>query len=111
MIESYEFGHIVINGQEYNHDIIVYKDKVTEWWRENGHNVSIDDLKDVPAGIETFVMGNGFSGVCVFPVETKRYLEAKGIKVIVEITGKAYKTYNKLVEEGANVCGGFHLTC
>lgn len=111
MIESYDFGHIVINGKAYGHDVMLYKEAVTPWIRENGHNVSIDDLRGVPDGIEIFVMGNGYSGVCIFPRETKRYLEAKGIEVIVQVTGQAYKTYNKFAEEGKNVCGGFHLTC
>ena len=111
MIESYDFGHIVIDGTPYGHDVILYKGKVTRWIRENGHNVSIDDLRDIPKGTKVFVMGNGYSGVCVFPGETKRYLEAKGIEVIVQMTGQAYKIYNKLDAEGKNVCGGFHLTC
>jgi len=111
MIDSYTFGSIVIDGKEYNHDVIVYKDKIDSWWREQGHNVTIDDLKKLPGGIEVFVMGNGASSCCAFPDESKKYLEKKGIEVIIEDTGMAYKTYNKLVKEGKNVAGGFHLTC
>jgi len=111
MIDSYDFGHMVINGREYNHDVIVYNAGITLWQRENSHNVSIEDLNILPKGIDIFVMGNGYSGVCMFPGETKKFLESKGVEVIVQITGRAYKTFNKLVEEGKNVCGGFHLTC
>lgn len=111
MIESYKFGSITIDGNNYRHDVIIYGDKVDEWWRDQGHNVAIEDLKSLPSGIEVFVMGNGHSSRCTFPEETRTFLEGKGIKVIVEKTGDAYKTYNRLVEEGAKVAGGFHLTC
>jgi len=111
MIEDYKFGSIKIDGTIFEHDVMVYKDEVKEWWREQGHNVDINDLKELPEGIEFFIMGNGHSSQCAFPDETKKYLESKGIEVIVEKTGEAYKTYNKLVEEGKNVAAGFHLTC
>lgn len=111
MIDSYKFGSITIDNKNYQHDVIVYKDKVEEWWRNEGHNVDLEDIKKIPEGIDIFVMGNGASGVCNFPEETKKALEQKGIQVIVEMTGDAYKTYNKFLEEGKNVAGGFHLTC
>lgn len=111
MIEDYKFGSITIDGTNYDHDVIVYKGEVKEWWREQGHNVDINDLKELPEGIDIFVMGNGYSSRCAFPDETKKYLESKGVEVIVQKTGEAYKTYNKLAEEGKNVAAGFHLTC
>lgn len=111
MIDSYKFGSITIDGKNYRHDVIVYKDKVEEWWREFGHNVSEKDLEKIPKGIDIFVMGDGFSSRCAFPENTKKFLENKGIEVIVQKTGEAYKTYNKLVKEGKNVAAGFHLTC
>ena len=111
MIDSYKFGSITIDGKTYNHDTIVYKDAVTEWWRDEGHNVTKKDLEALPPDIGIFVMGNGHSGRCKFPEETKKFLEGKDVKVIVEKTGDAYKTYNRLFKEGKNVAGGFHLTC
>ncbi|MFC1600349.1 Mth938-like domain-containing protein [Patescibacteria group bacterium] len=111
MIEDYKFGSIKINGIFYEHDVIVYKDEVQEWWRDEGHNVAVEDLEKVPEGIEVFIMGNGHSSRCAFPDETKKFLETKGVEVIIQKTGEAYKTYNKLVKEGKNVAAGFHLTC
>lgn len=102
---------MTIDGKTYNHDVIVHKDTVAEWWRDEGHNVAIKDLETLPSDIEIFVMGTGHSGCCKFPEETKKFLENKGIKVVIEKTGEAYKIYNKLIEEGKTVAGGFHLTC
>lgn len=111
MVDSYEFGRIVIDGTEYTHDVLLFDSKVKKWWREAGHNVTIDDLKDLPDDIEVFVMGNGASSQCAFPDKTRKYLKDKGMEVIIQATGEAYKTYNKLKEEGKNVAAGFHLTC
>jgi len=111
MIDSYSFGSITIDNKKYNHDVMVHEDEVIEWWREEGHNVCIADLKDLPKDIEIFVIGNGASGVCKIPMETREYIKEKGIEVIVENTGKAVKTFNDLLTQGKKVAGGFHLTC
>ena len=44
------------------------------------------------------------------PEETKKFLESKGITLIAEETGEAYKTYNKLKDQ-KKVVAAFHLTC
>jgi hypothetical protein len=112
MVDSYEFGEIVIDGAKYTEDVLIFDSKVKEWWREEGHSVSVNDLSDLPLDdIDYFVMGNGASSQCAFPGKTKKFLEDKEIKVIVESTDKAYKTYNKLKQEGKNAAAGFHLTC
>ena len=47
-IEKYSFGSITINGKEYTKDVIIFPDKVlSPWWREEGHSLSLKDLKDV----------------------------------------------------------------
>ena len=46
MIDSYIFGKIVIDGQDYDRDVIVYPDYVERnWWRKEGHELCIDDIK------------------------------------------------------------------
>lgn len=111
MIERYEFGSIKIDGETYNHDVIVFGDKITDWWRKEGHFVDIDDLKDLPDKYDVIVFGNGASGVCEVPEKTIEYVKKSGAEVIVEMTGKAVQTFNKLLSEGKSVVGAFHLTC
>ncbi|MHA1839475.1 MAG: hypothetical protein ACTSYO_05915 [Candidatus Ranarchaeia archaeon] len=39
MIDKYEFGCIVIRGQEYTSDVIVFPDRVIDgWWRKERHS-------------------------------------------------------------------------
>ena len=113
MIDDYKFGSITINGKTYNNDVIVHGEKMLNesWWREEGHNMAIDDLKDLPDKFEILVIGNGASGVCNVPEETIDYVKEKDVEVIVQMTGEAVKTYNQLLKDGKDVVGAFHLTC
>ena len=44
-IDSYRFGHIVIDGQVYSQDVIILSDRVIrDWWRGSGHILHPDDL-------------------------------------------------------------------
>ncbi len=112
-IDSYSFGSIVIGGKNYKSDIMVSTDKLkTNWWREEGHSLTIGDIKEIiDQKCKILVIGTGYSGAMQVPLETKRHIESLGIKIMVEKTSEAVKTYNKLLEEGRKVIGAFHLTC
>lgn len=113
MIDNYQFGSIEINGKTYNNDVIIHGEEFLNdhWWRKEGHNIEIDDLKDLPEKFEVLVIGNGASGVCNVPDETIEYVKNKGVEVIIQMTGEAVGTYNRLLSEGKDVVGAFHLTC
>jgi hypothetical protein len=111
-IESYRFGQIVIDGQRYGNDVIVYPDHVDgRWWREGGHSVAPADVREVmEARPEVLVFGRGAVGRMDVPDKTMQMLEAAGIEVIAEPTGQAWETYNRLREE-RRVVAALHLTC
>ena len=113
MIDEYHFGLITINGKTYGSDVIVHGEKLINdrWWRGEGHNIAIEDLKDLPKKFEILVIGNGASGVCQVPDETIDYVKKTGADVIVQMTGEAVKTYNQFLSDGKDVVGAFHLTC
>lgn len=111
-IEHYSWGQISINGQTYTSDVIIYPDRIdSSWWRKEGHNLYIEDLKDViKAEPEAVIIGTGALGVMKVPKETRSHLESKGIEVYVERTGKAVELFNKLRED-KTVIAALHLTC
>lgn len=48
MIEFYDFKKIVIGGQEYPSDVIVYPNEVrADWWCRKGLELCLDDIKEV----------------------------------------------------------------
>lgn len=112
MIDSYDFGRIIIAGKRYSSDLIVFPDKVRDgWWRKEGHRLHVEDLKDVlEAKPEVLVVGTGYSGLMTVPPETRKYVESEGIKLIAQRTAEACKTFNRLVKS-RKVVAAFHLTC
>ena len=112
MIDSYDFGRIVINGKRYNSDLIVFPDNVRDdWWRKEGHRLHVEDLKDVlEAKPEVLVVGTGYSGLMTVPPETRKYVESEGIELIAQNTAEACRTFNRLVKS-RKVVAALHLTC
>lgn len=113
MVDEYHFGSITIDGKTYDSDVIIHGEKMINdrWWRKEGHNIAIEDLKDLPEKFEVLVIGNGASGVCQVPDETIEFVKRKGVEVIIQMTADATQTYNQLLSEGKDVVGAFHLTC
>ena len=111
-IESYQFGRIVIDGQRYTSDIIVYPDRVDgSWWREESHLLQTGDLEEVvDTRPEVLVVGTGYFGHMRASPEAVAHLRSSGIEVIVERTEEACKIYNRL-SESRKVIAAFHLTC
>jgi hypothetical protein len=112
MIESYSFGRMKVSGVTYTSDLIVFDDHVkSDWWRSEGHRLHVEDLAEVlEAKPEILIVGTGCYGSMKIPPETERRLEAEGVRLIAEETGKAAKTYNELARSNRAV-GAFHLTC
>lgn len=106
---------MVIKGKRYTSDLMVFADVVFDgWWRREGHRVFVDDLsrilnRDPPP--EIIVVGTGYDGLVRVMPEVEEALRIKGIKLIVQPTREAYKTFNKLFNSGKSVAGAFHLTC
>jgi hypothetical protein len=111
-IDSYNFGKIVIDGKNYNSDLILFEDRIkSNWWRKSGHMLIPKDIKgileDKP---EILIVGTGAFGYMVVSDETKKILKENNIKLIAQKTNEACKTYNKLSKE-KKVVAAFHLTC
>lgn len=113
MIDSYDFGQIVINGRHYTSDVIVLPDRVREsWWRKEGHRLHVEDIEGVvqEEKPEVFVVGTGYSGLMRVLPETVEYLRGKGVELVVERTREACEVFNRLVGS-RRVVAVLHLTC
>jgi len=112
MIEDYKFGEIKINGKTYRSDVIVYPDRVdATWWRKQGHNLELDDIKVViTEKPEVIVIGTGEPGLMKVEKKTIEYLENLNIETVVLPTKKACEEYNRRAKN-EKIIACFHLTC
>lgn len=113
MIEFYDFGTIRINGKHYTNDVIVFLDKVKDkWWRKESHRLTVEDLQEVlKVAPQVVVVGTGYSGLIKVSDEVKAHLDKQGIRLVIEKTSDAARTFNKLAESGEKVVATLHLTC
>ncbi len=111
-IESYQFGKIVVDGQLFEKDVIICPDRILpNWRRENGHSLSMDDLKELMLEqFKVIILGTGKFGQMKIPDETLFVLQALGVKVIAAKTQIACQLYNQHKDEGG-VIAALHLTC
>lgn len=111
-VESYRFGKMVVDGRTYTNDLILLPQRVIpNWWRDEGHRLSIADLEDVfDAGPEVLVVGTGAHGVMKVPEKTRQAIREAGIELKIADTGDAWRTYNDL-RHRRQTAGAFHLTC
>ena len=113
MIEAYRFGEMVIDGQIYQRDLIIYPERVdADWWRKTGHEVCVEDIQAILAAQpECLVVGTGKPGFMKVLAETHDVLNEQGIECIVAPTKQAYRTFNHEFQRQKRVIGAFHLTC
>jgi len=113
MIDKYEFGQIVVDGQTYESDVIILPDGVVmgDWECREEHVLHPKDVKSVlKAAPEVVVIGQGsVKNMRVLP-ETKERLKATGIEVLAFKTAKACETYKELRNQ-RKVAAVLHVTC
>ena len=111
-VQSYRFGHMVVDEKPHTRDLILLPDRVVaSWWRKEGHRLEVEDLQEaLDAAPQVLVVGTGAYGRMKVPQETRQAVEAAGIELRAVPTGEAWRLYNDL-RERQSTAGAFHLTC
>lgn len=111
-IESYSFGNIVIDGEKYTNDVIVFPNGVKDnWWRKEGHSLHPEDIKDVVyRDPDVLIVGTGAYGRVSIPSDTREYIESRGIELVAEKTREVVETFRDIKDEEKAVAA-LHLTC
>jgi hypothetical protein len=109
-IEHYEFGRIVVDGQEERCDLIMLPNRVVRnWWRREGHGLVLEDLEEVMSDLpEHLVVGTGAHGRLRPDRGTVERLEERGVRVESLPTGQAVR-YGEL--DPSRTAAALHLTC
>ena len=112
MIDQFEYGAVMIDGQAYDSDVIIFPDgAVKRWEHKEEHVLGPKDVnKIIKAKPETVIIGLGTIGnVRMQPKAEKRFQEA-GIEVVAYKTNKACETYKELRGQ-RRVAAILHVTC
>jgi hypothetical protein len=112
LIESYDFGRIVVDGAEYTSDVIIKGSQViANWRRREGHILQAADLKGLDEAMpDVLIIGTGYAGMMEVPRETRKYFVEKKVEFIVEKTKRACDLFNSLSKSRKTVAA-LHLTC
>ena len=110
-IDRYEFGRIVVNGNEHSRDLIILPDRVVgNWWRRDGHALVTDDLRDVLDDLPAhLVVGTGAHGQLRPDPGTIEQLQTRGVTVEALPTDQAVRRYGEL--DPGRTAAALHLTC
>lgn len=117
VIDYTEFGCIAINGQRYEHDVVIRLDGTVEKRKKKlskekygtSHRVSIEEAREIfEEGAERMVVGSGQYDQLTVSEEAIRFLSDKGCLLIVLPTPEAINYWNK---DDIPACGMFHTTC
>jgi len=112
-IDSCSFGTLVINGKPYTDDLIIHPDGriLKPWRRKRGHQLSLDDLRElIDSSLEVIIVGTGVSGGVIPERNLEEDLSKLAIDFIAAPNEKVIRVFNGLVQE-KRVGAGFHLTC
>lgn len=115
LIESYSFGRMVVAGEEYRDDLMIYENEVNSGWvRKRGHALHPEDLTWITGkDPDLLVVGTGSTGRMKVTDETRSFLKENGIDLWIGDTQEAADYFNtrRNEENEGRVAGAFHLTC
>ncbi len=110
-VEAYEFGRVLVDGEEHRQDVIVLPGRVVAgWWRREGHGLVLEDLEDVLDELpDRLVIGTGAYGRLEPDPAALDALRRRGVEVDALPTADAVRLFAGL--EPARTAAALHLTC
>ena len=116
-IDHTMFGSITVEGQEYDHDLVIRLDgklkkrkkKLSKAVYGTSHTISLDEAQYVHQdGAELLIVGTGQYGLVALSDGAAGYFEEKDCAVRLLPTKEAILAWNEA--KGATI-GLFHVTC
>lgn len=111
-IEHYSFGQIVIDKLRYSEDVLIFSDKVEDFYRAGGSHILT--VKDLDLVLESkpslLIIGTGAYGVMKVLPEVEERLKQEEIEYKILPTAQAVQLYNQQ-EDKSKTVAALHLTC
>ena len=116
-IDQTEFGSITVEGQTFEHDVVIRlngktkkrKKKLSKAVYGTSHTISLDEAKHVyEEKAERLIIGTGQSDMVKLSEEAADYFRRKKCQADLLPTSEAIQVWNKAKGQ---VIGLFHITC
>ncbi len=101
LVQSYKAGQFKINGQVYDHPVLICGENVSKWNVSAFDQVN-DQIRALTGQIDVLLIGAGVS-FSVLPPAQRAQFQGLGFTVDVMDTPAACRTYNVLTSEGRRV--------
>lgn len=110
------FGEIIIDGQRYDHDVVIEDDTVSE--RDKGPSrplksglghTPLTAREDLPWSRPRLIVGSGYSGRLPVLSEVEKEAGTRDVDLIVLPTADAVRLLNDTDQSGVNAI--LHVTC
>ncbi len=117
IINDTSFGSITINGEKFQHDVIIRlsgkvkkrRKKLSKKVYGTSHKMSLEEAQYIyEDGCQKLIVGTGQHGVLNLTQEAMDFFESLGCQVILERTPTAIEEFNR--STGKKI-GVFHVTC
>ena len=111
------FGWIEIDGQRYEHDVLLRRDGTVEKRKKKlskrvygtSHTISLDEAEHVyEKGVSTLIVGSGQHGCVHLSDEAAEHFKRHGVEVQLLPTPEAIAAWNDGPKKSI---GLFHVTC
>jgi len=113
--EEFRFGSVRIDGQEYNHDVIITGDRVrkrkkrpSKPFREQFGHTPLSLAEEIPWRCKRLIIGTGAHGGLPVMEEVKQEAKLRGIRLTILPTSEAIEELNRSTDETHAI---LHVTC
>ena len=116
-VSRFDFGCIVIDGKEYDYDVVVLPDGTVRQREASkakfgGHTIAKAEIEELAkAKPETIIVGTGTSGIAKVSPEARLYGREAKLNLVVLPSSEAAAKFNQLVHEGKRAAALIHVTC
>lgn len=117
VIDGTSFGSITINGQCYEHDVVITlggeilkrNKKPAKKKYGTSHKIPLEEAEAIfEEGCKQLIIGTGQNDSVRLSKKAKRFFEEGKVKVMLQSTPEAIKAFNAA---GEKMVGLFHVTC
>ena len=114
-VDSFSFGSIVIEGKQYNRDVLIFPDGTVRprpggFWRFGSHTIKKEELDRLAqVGADEIVVGTGIDPIARLTPDAESWANETKLNLTVVASPEAVDRFNRLVEEGKRVSALIHI--